>query len=404
MKFSSIIFIAVALVPLAESSFSLRGGNKTSPTNAYVVKLKNIEEEFKRDSISDKGSVDFSFGSELLPTMDEPKSRFSLMIRTVEDDQRNRSRSPSPTLPEDNEIKSTPKNAGNSEKLSPRNSTPRFPRIKKLVDSLSRKNSSSISSEDSLANSKDSISDNSVIDVFDLNLLAAPIDWNENSFHPEIGLTLTEAQERIIQKYVTKFPEISTGNYDRNYNDFKAKVLKTLGYIRDNYSMNGFVVNLASIMVYIYDNRAPNALRYFMDSTFSFFSNKQWDDSKINRHISSALSRLVPDLYHGRLANNENFKSHVYYLLLDVAPGKYELRNLMKMYTEIFDQTLDYNDFISRYATILKILMEITEEKKRNEEDLSDLKCEDIEFTLKKRSELFEFTNRAVQRFRSRII
>lgn len=419
MKFTSIIVITAALVSQTESAFLLRGGRDH---NIYVDRVKELG-DFQYLSDNEMGQNILNKENLSVLNTDSSPTKFDILPTPLNtgrksiferiSDFRKRRRSPSLTSPDDRLNKMPKKSPSKSDGISSGNSS---------FSSLSSKNSSSFSKDssddDTLTLETDSVSsfsdlseengfDFHVDEIFDLEVLAAPIKWDNVPINSEINLT--DNQGEIIFDYANKDSSVDIVDFPEYEQDFNTKVLKTLGFICDKYPINDFVVNLASALVYLYDVKAPNAIRYFMDSFMSFMADPKWKDSDLFERVNQKLRLSLPKVYDDSLANDKIFQLHVYNLFLNVAPNKSLLNALMKLYTEAFSQVSTFRDFIECYSSIISVLIELAEEKKsaintrtflsyfRNKK--TELSYGEVDFVLK--NDMAEFITRVIRILRN---
>ena len=253
------------------------------------------------------------------------------------------------------------RNSSSSEKssnlsTSPRGSSTSSRGSSKTTRSPSKSNSASSEAYERHASSDSPRPDylNSVVLLNDEN----PILWDQL----DSNLSMPENLEALLKQYFV------IENYGRN-EPFKTKVRATLGFIqRHGFHLNPFILNLTIKLVKMYDEKAPNALKLFLESRFSFMKTFEWNETTFISRMEALLKGSSG--YNAKLFQDSAFRGHLQTLFLDLLknePNSFynveERINLMfMMYMELFSSSTSEVDFYRRYTFVVRIILKMSHE------------------------------------------
>lgn len=247
----------------------------------------------------------------------------------------------------------TSESSTSSPSSSPRNS------LRKSLTKLLR---SSSSSRDSTASDESNLKErNALSDERGSQIISSLIDFE--SVQP-INWDDIDAEPSLPGDFEAKMEGYLMFTAHRKDKIFKEKVRKALQFI--DFPLNPFILNLAINMVQKFDNKAPNALKLFLESRFSVM--KQINQANFAKSVESYVSNSIG--YNAELFKDPTFLGHVETLFLDVFSKEdgdlYDFKRkvdiLFITYMELFNNVKVEADFLKRVAIIVKILMKICTE------------------------------------------
>lgn len=180
------------------------------------------------------------------------------------------------------------------------------------------------------------------------------INWDELT--DNLSLSLPEDLESLLNKY------FRNENY-RNNEPFKSKVRKAMAFISNDFQSNPFILNLAIKLVQMYDTKAPNALKLFLESRFAFMKTVPWDQNTFTKNLEVQVKGSPG--HSSQLFQDPTFLEHLETLFLDMFTNYpnslYDTADrtnrMFMMFMELFYNTNTASDFYRRYAYFIKILL-----------------------------------------------